>query len=65
MGSLSHNDFLWITLFLTSVDDHSWAVWIYLLPDKSNVSQHIKDFLAMVETQFSKKIKTICSDNKT
>lgn len=51
--------------FLTIIDDHSRAVWVYLLKDKTSVSRHIKDFLALVNKQFSKKVKTIRSDNGT
>ncbi|XP_056844130.1 retrovirus-related Pol polyprotein from transposon RE1 isoform X2 [Raphanus sativus] len=51
--------------FLTIIDDHSRAVWLYLLPDKTMVSQQIKDFFTLIERQFSKKIKTIRSDNGT
>ncbi|CAA7022560.1 unnamed protein product [Microthlaspi erraticum] len=51
--------------FLTIVDDHSRAVWLYLLPDKTLVSQQLRDFVAMIERQFSKKVKRIRSDNGT
>lgn len=51
--------------FLTIVDDHSRAVWVYLLKDKTSVSRHLQDFVALIQTQFSKKIKTIRSDNGT
>ncbi|XP_048609075.1 uncharacterized protein LOC106356373 isoform X1 [Brassica napus] len=49
--------------FLTIVDDFSRAVWLYLLPGKTRVAQQLRDFLEMIERQFSKKIKTIRSDN--
>ncbi|CAL9226810.1 unnamed protein product, partial [Arabidopsis halleri] len=49
--------------FLTIVDDHSRAVWLYLLPDKTQVARHLRDFLALIERQFSKKVKSIRSDN--
>lgn len=51
--------------FLTIIDDKSRAVWLYLLPAKTAVSQQIKDFMLLVERQFSKKIKTLRSDNGT
>ena len=51
--------------FLTIVDDHSRAVWVYLLQDKTSVSSHIHNFVALVQKQFSKKVKTIRSDNGT
>lgn len=51
--------------FLTIVDDYSRAVWLYLLTDKTHVGQHLKTFFAMIERQFTKKVKTIRSDNGT
>lgn len=51
--------------FLTIVDDCSRAVWLYLLADKALVSQQIRNFLAMIERQFSRKVKKIRSDNGT
>ena len=51
--------------FLTIVDDQSRAVWIYLLPDKTLVAQQLKDFMALVERQYSRKVKTLRSDNGT
>lgn len=38
--------------FLTIVDNHSRAIWIYLLQGKSAVSRHIQDFVALIDTQF-------------
>ncbi|KAG7585027.1 GAG-pre-integrase domain [Arabidopsis thaliana x Arabidopsis arenosa] len=49
--------------FLTILDDYSRAVWIYLLPSKKDAPTHLKNFLALVERQFSAKVKTIRSDN--
>lgn len=40
-------------------------MWLYLLPEKTLVAQQLKDFMAMVERQYSKKIKTLRSDNGT
>ena len=51
--------------FLTIVDDCSRAVWLYLLPDKTLFSQQIRNFLAMIDRQFSRKVKVIRSDNGT
>ncbi|XP_074297465.1 uncharacterized protein LOC141628191 [Silene latifolia] len=51
--------------FLTIVDDYSRAVWVYLLFDKTEVTSMFKNFLAMVDTQFSKRVKTVRSDNGT
>lgn len=49
--------------FLTIVDDYSRAVWVYLMSAKSEVGQLIKDFCSMVQTQFSKWVKILRSDN--
>ncbi|XP_010256211.1 PREDICTED: uncharacterized protein LOC104596654 [Nelumbo nucifera] len=43
--------------FLTIVDDYSRAIWIYLLAEKSEVGRTLKNFCAMVERQFNKKVK--------
>ena len=51
--------------FLTIVDDFSRAVWIYLLVDKKEVSSMLKQFFAMVERQFARKVKIVRSDNGT
>ncbi|CAH9096266.1 unnamed protein product [Cuscuta epithymum] len=52
-------------LFLTIVDDHSRAVWINLLMDKTEVFKMFISFVAMVERQFSKKVRVVRSDNGT
>ncbi|XP_010484894.1 PREDICTED: uncharacterized protein LOC104763183 [Camelina sativa] len=49
--------------FLTILDDYSRVVWIYLLPSKSDAPHHFKNFLKLVETQFSAHVKTVHSDN--
>lgn len=51
--------------FLTLVDDYTRSVWLYLLPTKQDVSRTLKEFIAMVETQFMTNLKTIRSDNGT
>jgi hypothetical protein len=51
--------------FLTIVDDHSRAVWVYLLNDKKEVSVRLRQFLIMVERQFDVCVKTVRSDNGT
>ncbi|KAL1191225.1 Retrovirus-related Pol polyprotein from transposon RE2 [Cardamine amara subsp. amara] len=49
--------------FLTIVDDFSRSLWLYLLPNKTTAPTRLKDFIALVERQFEKKVKTIRSDN--
>ncbi|KAL1192817.1 Retrovirus-related Pol polyprotein from transposon TNT 1-94 [Cardamine amara subsp. amara] len=49
--------------FLTIVDDYSRAVWIYLLTSKQETPTHLKNFLALVDCQFSTVVKTLRSDN--
>lgn len=51
--------------FLTIVDDYSRALWLYLLPDKTEVSARLQEFIALVKRQFNCNIKTIRSDNGT
>ena len=51
--------------FLTIVDDCSRCTWVYLLKHKSQTQSILVGFCTMVETQFSKKVKTIKSDNGT
>lgn len=49
--------------FLTIVDEYSRATWIYLLIDKKEVSMNLCNFIAIVERQFNKQVKTVRSDN--
>lgn len=49
--------------FLTLVDDCSRFTWTYLMKNKSDALYIIPRFLALVETQFSKSIKSFRSDN--
>lgn len=51
--------------FLTIVDDFSKAVWVYLLLDKKEVEQKVKQFCVMVERHFHKSVRTVRSDNST
>ena len=51
--------------FLTILDDNSRVTWTFLLHNKLQVEKIIKDFLAMVETQFQMKVKRVRSDNGT
>ena len=49
--------------FLTIFDEFSRAVWIYLLPTKREAPTHLRNFIALVQRQFSTQVKTIRSDN--
>ena len=49
--------------FLTIVDDYSRAVWIYLKLEKSEVSELLKQFFALCERQFGKRVQKIRTDN--
>lgn len=51
--------------FLTIVDDFSRGVWVFLLADKTQVQQTLKDFIALATRQFDRHVKTIRSDNGT
>lgn len=51
--------------FLTVVDDYSRAVWTYLMLEKSEVQNLLRNFCAMSEKQFGKPVKCIRSDNGT
>lgn len=47
------------------MDDYSRAVWVYLLIDKREIFQMFTSFTAMVDRQFSQKLKLVRSDNDT
>ena len=49
--------------FIIFIDDYSHFTWIYLLKNRSKLSQIYQDFTAMIYTQFSKRNKFFCSDN--
>ena len=49
--------------FLTIVDDHSRAVWTFLLLEKKEAPTALKTFISFVERQFHKRVRMIRSDN--
>lgn len=49
--------------FLIIVDDFSRTTWTHLLGCKGNAFDFIRYFIAMVETQFSTKVKSVRIDN--
>ena len=42
--------------FLTIVDDYSRGVWLYLLNEKSEAPNVLKNFIAMTERQFETQV---------
>ena len=49
--------------FLTIVDDHSRATWVYLMKLKSDVLFVFPNFLTMIENPYSTRVKSARSDN--
>lgn len=49
--------------FLTIMDDHSIFTWVMLIKHKLEVQSQLKNFVALVETQFGMKIKVNRTDN--
>lgn len=50
---------------LTLVEDHSRAIWTYLLSSKDLVCPILASFIQMVKTHFHRNIKYFISDNGT
>lgn len=51
--------------FLTIVDDYSRSTWVYLLQNKSEVGQTLRNFFALIQRQFHGNVKIVQSDNGT
>lgn len=51
--------------FLTIVDDHSRALWNFLLPSKQHVPRQLMHFISYVENHFHTTVKTFRSDHGT
>jgi len=49
--------------FLTIVDDYSHYTWIIMLHNKSELRNHIINFLVFIENSFKTTVKTIHTDN--
>jgi len=49
--------------FLTIVDDYSRGTWLYLMKNKSDTQTKLRDFIALVDRQFGKKVRVLRSDN--
>ena len=45
--------------FLSILDDGSRCVWVYLMKSKNEASQLVKEFYAMLQTQFNAMVRTI------
>ena len=60
MSHVSLSGYEYYELF---IDDHSRRTWIYFLKTKSEVFKRFQEFRALVETQTSRKIKSLRSDN--
>ena len=52
-----------LDIFLTIVDDHSRATWVYLMKLKSDVLFVFPNFLTMIENKFNTRVKFVRSDN--
>jgi Integrase core domain len=59
---ISYNDYRYYVIF---IDDFSKITWLYLMKNKSEVFSHFVTFTNLVETQYNKKIKILCTDNGT
>ena len=49
--------------YASFIDDYYRKTWIYLLKKKDEVFEKFKEFKALVENLFEKRIKTLRSDN--
>ena len=49
--------------FLTIIDNASHATWVYLICEREETSQLLKNFIAMTKNQFRKSVKIVRSDN--
>ena len=49
--------------FLTIVDDHSRATWVFLMSTKQQVYTIFKKFLTYIDNHYHKSVKTIRTDN--
>lgn len=50
-------------MFLTLFEDKSRTTWVYLLSDKSVVPNLIRDYVALIQTQFKTTVKVFPMDN--
>ena len=52
-----------LDIFFVFIDDYSRYSWIFPMKSRSEILTIYSNFAKMVETQFSKRIKTFRSDN--
>ncbi|CAM8954310.1 unnamed protein product [Rhodiola kirilowii] len=64
-GPYSTPSFSGASYFLTIVDDYSRAVWVYFCVAKSEIALIFKNFVALVDTQYHKRIQRVRADNGT
>ena len=62
-GTFPHMSMSEAKYALTFIDDFSRYRWVYFLKHKSEVFGLFKDFKALVENQFGRKIKVLRSEN--
>ena len=48
---------------MTFVDDNTRTIWVFLIKEKSKVSQIFKNFNSMVQIQFQTNIQVFRTDN--
>ena len=49
--------------FLTIVDDHTRFTWIFFMKSKSETATLLKQFIILVENQFTKTVKVVRTNN--
>ena len=49
--------------FLTIVDDHTRFTWIFFMKSKSETAALLKQFIILVENQFTKTVKVVRTNN--
>lgn len=60
MSAQSLSEYLYYVLF---IDDFSRKTWIFFLKTKSETLEKFREFKALVENQFGRKIRALRSDN--
>lgn len=49
-------------MFLTIIENYSKCIWVFLLPDKTQVAATIQNFITFVQTQFHTIVQILRSD---